>query len=114
RARLPHAMGPRDPLLEYGGIPGQVDVDDRVGRLQIQPRAPRVRRQEETRPRVRLEARDDLGALLLGHAPVEAYEVELALSEERLDEIEHRRPLGEERDLAIGLTRDLLEQIVEP
>src|SRR5439155_14818704 len=82
-------------------------------RLQIQPRAPRVRRQEETRPRVRLEARDDLGALLLGHAPVEAYEVELALSEERLDEIEHRRPLGEERDLAIGLTRDLLEQIVE-
>ncbi len=57
--------------------------------------APCVRREEDTRSRVRLKARDELGALLLRDAPVEPYEAELAPPEQWLDEVEHRRPLGE-------------------
>ncbi len=51
--------------------------------------------------------------LLLRHRAVEPHVVELALLEQRLDQVQHRRPFGEQHDLAVRSPEQLLEQFVQ-
>ena len=71
--RLPQAVHPTDALLEHGGIPGQIHVDDRGGgMLEIQAYAAGIRRQEHPAARILAEAVDQSTPLRARHllAPI--------------------------------------------
>ena len=61
-----------------------------------------------------LELVDQLLAFLLGDRAVEPHVLKLVPLEDRLDEIEHRGPLGEEHGLAVLLVEKLLDQLFQP
>jgi len=110
---LTHPMRPADALFEHRGIPRQIDVDHRVGRLKIQAGRTGVGRDEQPALRIGLEAVDDLLAFLLRHRAVEPDEVDLAFFQQRLDQIEHRGPLGKQQRLAVRLGEKAVEQLAE-
>ena len=67
RARLVLAPGAGDALLELRRIPRQIDIDDGARRLQVQPDAAAVGREEQPAGGVLLEAVDLGAAALLRH-----------------------------------------------
>ena len=64
-------MGPGNPLLEHRGIPRQIDVDHRVGGLQIQTGRAGIGRQKQPAAGVGLKSMHQLLPLLLWNAAVE-------------------------------------------
>jgi hypothetical protein len=60
-------MSSRDALAEYRWIPWQINIDDGIGRLQIETGASRISHQQETTFRVSLKFIDDLLSLSLWH-----------------------------------------------
>jgi len=71
RVLLPHAVGPRNPLFQHGRVPGQITVNDDVGRLQIQTSAAGIGHQDHPAFRILLKRGDDCRAFLLRYAPVQ-------------------------------------------
>ena len=63
--------------------------------------------------RVVLEAIDQFLPLLLRHRAVQPHEVQLALGQHRLDQVEHGGPFGEEQGLAVRLGEQPVEQLAE-
>jgi hypothetical protein len=52
RVGLAEAVDSSDPLLEAGGIPWRLKIDDRRGCLEVQANASRIRREENAALRV--------------------------------------------------------------
>jgi len=78
---LPQAMDAANALLQNGGVPGLIDVDNRGGVLQIQADAASVRRQEYAAVRLLFEARDQVFPFRSGHSAVEQNELEVAFAQ---------------------------------
>ena len=97
RLFLAHTVCSADALFEHRRVPGRIDVDDRVGRLKIQYRSAGVRGDEQPAPRVVLETVDDSLTFLLRHRSVQWHKVQLALSQQRLDEVKRGGPLGKQQ-----------------
>ena len=74
---LTHAVGAGNSLFEDGRVPGQVEVDDGVGRLQIQARRTGVGGDEQPTVGVRLKLIHQSLPLLLRHGAVESHVFEL-------------------------------------
>ena len=111
---LTHPVCTRDALLQQRRVPGQVHIDDRIGSLKVEPRRARVGREEEAAGGIVLKLMDQLLALFLRDGAIEPHGIELEPLDPLSDEIQHRRPFGEEHDLARILRRQLLEQFLEP
>ena len=79
-------MGARDALFQHGRIPGQIDVDDRVRRLKVEPGGTGVGREEQAAGRIVLKLVHQLLPLFLRHRAVEPDEIELKPPEQRLDQ----------------------------
>jgi hypothetical protein len=107
-------MSAGDPLLQYGRIPGQIDIDHGIRCLEVEPRRACVRREEHPACRIALELVDQLLALLLRNGSVEPHVVEFEPFDLSFDQREHRRPFGEEHDLARFLGGEFLEQLFQP
>ena len=69
RPALAHAMNARDPLLEHGRVPGQFQVDDRVGSLKVEASPARIGAQEDPTRRVGLERSSRILSLLTRQPP---------------------------------------------
>ena len=74
-----------DALFEHGWIPREIDVDDGVGRLEIEAGGARVGAHERLATGIALELRNQLLALLLRHLAVEPHDTLLDVLREKLD-----------------------------
>src|SRR5437762_5209291 len=70
-------MSARDALFQHSRIPRQVDVDDGIRCLEVEPRRTRVRCQEQPAARITLKLVYQLLALLLRDGSVQPHVVEL-------------------------------------
>ena len=94
RALLSQPVHPADALLEHGRVPGQIEVDNDLGELQVQAHAARVRRQKHPALRVVAEAVDQLLAFVARHAAVKHDKIPAALPEPPPDNLVHAAATG--------------------
>ena len=113
RVLLAHAVGACNALFQHGGVPRQIDVDDRVGRLQVKSRRSGVRREEQLAVGIGLEFMHQRLTLLLRDGAIQPHERQLVLLEDRLDQVEHRRPFREDKRLATVLFKQPFDQVVD-
>src|ERR1035438_9813373 len=71
---LAHTVDSSNPLLEAGGVPGGLEIDDRRGRLEIQTNASRVRGKEHAAIRIAPEFFHEGAAIPRRHAAVQRNE----------------------------------------
>ncbi len=89
-------MGAGDALFEHGGIPGQVEVDDERGGLQVEPDAARVGRKEDAAVRIVEEFLDERAAFGRGDIARQFDVTEADALEDGFGECQHVRPLAED------------------
>ena len=115
---LAEAVDPPDPLLEDGGIPGELQVDHAVGGvLEVEADAAGVAGEEEAVVRVVVELDDVLGPPTLALGAGEEAGAEAVLGEQvahgPVRQREHPPPLAEDDDLAALPQHELPDQLPE-
>jgi hypothetical protein len=105
-------MGAADALVEHGGVPGQVEVHDRRGGLEVEAQAPGVGREEHEATRVAHELVDEAAALAQRKAAVEAHVADPELVQLARRELGHPLPAGEDEGLSPALDQ-LGEELAE-
>src|SRR5262245_66040869 len=106
---LPHPMSPCYALFEDCRIPRQIDVDNGVCCLQVEPGRACVGREEYAACRVTLKLVHQLLPLALWDGSVQPDAIELQSLDLPFDQCEHSRPLGEEHNLALLFRGQLLQ-----
>ena len=109
------AFAPRagDALLELGGIPRQVTIDDDAGVLEIESHAARIGAEEEAAGGVVAEGKNLGAAALLRNRAGVPGEVDAEFFREVADELEHAGPLGEDDDFDIRVREEFVEDAGE-
>ena len=97
------APGTRDPLLQLGRVPRQIEVDHDARHLEIQAEAARIAGEEEAAERILLEAADLHPAPLLGHRAMMPGDVQVHLPRQLAHQLQHADPFREDDDLAVRL-----------
>ena len=85
-----------DALLEAGRVPGDVEIDDDVGRLEIETQPAGVGADEHGRAASAGEFADEGGPAAHGDSAVQVKGRQLQAAAQRLDPVRHVGPLGED------------------
>ena len=113
RAELAFAPSAGDALLEFGGIPREIAIDDDAGALEVQPDAAGIGAKEEAAGGVVSESEDLGAAPLLGNRPGVPRKLDAEFFREVADELQHAGPLGEDDDFNIRVREELVEDAGE-
>ena len=108
-ARLVLAPGTGDPLLELGGIPRQVAVDDDAGVLEIKADAAGIGAEEKAAVGIIPKGEDLAAALLLGDAAGVPSIADGISIRPGADLFQHAFPLGEDDDFHVGIGEAVVE-----
>ncbi len=106
---LAHTVGPGDPLLQNGRIPGEIHIEDRIGRLEVQPCGPGIGGHEKPTGWVLLESVDEDLTLFLGQSrrggrnPPDG-------PEKGFDQVQHRRTIQRKEHLAVLFRKKSVEK----
>ena len=104
-------MDSGDSLLEDSRVPWKVNIDDRIGGLEVEAYTTCIGGDEESAIGVLLELPDQSLSFFLRDRTIQADKIESPLPEQRLNQVEHRRPFRKENDLAVFLFDELIEKI---
>ncbi len=110
-ARLVLAPGTGDALLQAGRVPGEVEVDHHVGRLEVEPHASGVGGEEEAAGGVLLEAADLVAPPRQRHGAGVPGEAGPHLLDRLAHQVEHPLPFGEDQDLGARLGEQPLQDL---
>jgi hypothetical protein len=81
-----------DPLFQNRRIPGEIEIDDGIGRLEIQAGGPGIGGEKKASIRFPLKPGDQRLTPFLRDGTVQPDVFYSAASQQRFDEIQHRRP----------------------
>ena len=109
--RLVLAPGAGDALLQPGRVPGEVEVDHHVGRLEVEAHAAGVGGEKEAAGGILLEAADLVAAARKGHGAGVPGEAGPHLLELLAHQLEHPLPFGEDQDLGARLGEQLFQDL---
>src|SRR5262245_26944672 len=112
RPALTHAVDAGDPLLQHRRVPRQLQIDHRVGPLQVQPDPAGVGAQEQPAV-VRLEPLQDRPPLLPLHAAVQQRVPDPEPVEHLRRLVQHRLPLAEHYRLVVPGRHQVLDHLGE-
>ena len=98
---LSDAVGAVGSLLLYGRVPPRVEMDDIIGRREVQAQSSSLQTDEEERHVAGLKPFDELCALLGRRSPVEVEIVDPFLVERFADEREMRGKLAEDQGTVV-------------
>ncbi len=110
---LTHPVRSGYSLLQYRRIPRQIHIDHCIGRLQIQPRAAGIRRQKDPTLWIVLKLVDNVLPPRLRNLPLQPHKLNLTLLQQRLNQIQHPRPLRKHHRLVIAVHKQRFKQFIQ-
>ena len=95
RGWLAEPVGAGDALLEHGGIPGQVEVDDQAGGLQVETHPAGIGGEEDATVGIIEEFLDEVAALAGWHITGQLDVAQADTLDDRFGQRQHGSPLAE-------------------
>ncbi len=110
---LAQSVHARDALIQHRGIPGNVEVDQHRGILQVQPDAAGVSRDEDLHRIVLSEAVHQRAPLVRWHSAMQAHRAKPEAPDPLFHHLGHPFPLGEDHGLQATGAAELIQQRLE-
>ena len=108
---LPDAVDAADALLQYGRVPGQVEVDDDAGSLQVESRGTCVGGEEDAALAVVLEVFYDVVAFPVLHSAMQEDVAQAACIEFHCHQPGHALPFAEDDDLGVAAFQGVAQDV---